>query len=88
MTHRSCAARALAETSVHSEEEAIIIARSVASRHGWPWEDPARATFVRLIDGRPEWRVQGGRVYVIIDDRSGYPFIKTLSPVPKWRRKR
>ena len=68
--------------------EAIEIARAIARRHGWPWEGEPRVTFLRLVDRRPEWRVQAGRVYVIIDDASGHPFIKALLPVPKWQRRR
>ena len=89
MTCRSSAPWAFRSIPVSlKEHEAVEIARAVAIRHGWPWLGPPRVTFMRLIDRRPEWRVQAGRVYVIIDDVSGYPFIKRLGPVPKWKRRR
>jgi hypothetical protein len=71
-----------------TEAEAIAVARDVALRSGWPWTGPVVASFKTLVDRRPEWRVQAGRVCVIIDDASGHPFVKAIAPPPKWLRRR
>lgn len=59
--------------------EAIEIARSVAVREGWPWEEPILARMERafFFFGRRRWRVttrsdhRGGNVNVVVDDDTG-----------------
>ncbi len=60
-------------------EEAIAIARSVAERQGWPWQEPVLAKRYRtfVLFGRPVWHVmtnsdhRGGNVNVHLNDLTG-----------------
>jgi hypothetical protein len=60
-------------------EEAIAIARSVAERQGWPWQEPILAKRYRtfVLFGKSRWHVmtkadhRGGNVNVHLNDLTG-----------------
>lgn len=62
-----------------SAEEAIAIARSIAEREGWPWQEPILANRYRtfVFFGKRVWHVLtnaehlGGNVNVHLDDVTG-----------------
>lgn len=60
-------------------EYAIAVARSVAERKGWPWQEPIRASRYRayILFGNVIWHVmtnaehRGGNVNVHLSDVTG-----------------
>ena len=62
-----------------TKDEAILLAKTVAEREGWPWQGPivARAERTLVLFGPRRWRVmsnaqfRGGNVNVLIDDKTG-----------------
>jgi hypothetical protein len=60
-------------------DEVILIARTVAEKEAWPWEEPVRTRLVRrfIFLGRRSWRVstngnyKGRNVWIEIDDETG-----------------
>lgn len=71
-----------------TQNEAIAIARQVATAEDWPWREPIIATKSRrfVIAGAAYWHVmsnaghRGANVYVCIEDRTRSVVSKVFAP--------
>ena len=71
-----------------TRNEIIEIAKRVVQQEGWPWEEPIEVLRRRrwVLFGAVQWEImtyadhRGGNVFIMIDDRTGSVFRKSLRP--------